>query len=67
MNLPTLLFCFTGFRATSAAAESEPTLTNLLIFHRIIKMRHPAPDRRIHQGQVPQSVQPAPTGPGAPD
>ena len=26
-----------GFRATSAAAESEPALPNLLIFHRIIK------------------------------
>ena len=26
-----------GFRATSAAVESEPTLPNLLIFHRIIK------------------------------
>lgn len=30
-------FCFPGFRATSVAAESEPALHNLLIFHRIIK------------------------------
>lgn len=36
-NLPTSLFRLYGFRATSAAAESEPALPNLLIFHRIIK------------------------------
>ena len=30
-------FCFPGLRATSVAAESEPALHNLLIFHRIIK------------------------------
>ena len=27
-NLPTSLYCYTGFRAASAAAESEPALPN---------------------------------------
>ena len=30
-------FCFPGFWATDATGKSEPTLPNLLIFHRIIK------------------------------
>lgn len=36
-NLPTSFFSFMEFLANATSGKSEPTLPNLLIFHRIIK------------------------------